>query len=189
VETLLSVALGMGLAAAAGLRVFVPVLGAGLAAHFGGLSLSSGFDWVASPAALVAFGTATVLEVFAYYVPWLDHLLDLVATPTAVAAGVLASAAVIVDLPPLLRWSLAIVGGGGVAGIFQMLSVATRVKSTATTGGLGNPVVATAESAGAVALTLVALAVPLLALAVVALLTYFLVRLTRRRTNPRSGGH
>src|SRR5690606_19438615 len=122
-ETALSIALGLGLAAAAGLRVFVPVFGAGLAAHFGILPLSPGFSWVGTMPALVAFGTATALEVGAYYIPWLDHLLDVVATPAAVVAGIAASAAVITDLPPMVRWIIALVGGGSAAGIMQMLSV------------------------------------------------------------------
>jgi hypothetical protein len=186
-ETLLSIALGLGLAAAAGLRVFVPVFGAGLAAHFGGLPLSDGFAWVGTTPALVAFGTATVLEIGAYYVPWLDHLLDVVATPAAVIAGIVASAAVITDLPPLLGWTVALIGGGGAAGLMQILSVGARMKSAVMTGGLGNPVVATGESLGAVALTTIAILVPLLALAACVALGWLLVRVARRRRAARPG--
>jgi len=180
-DTLLSIALGLGLAAAAGLRVFVPVFGAGLAAQFGGLPLSESFSWVGSTPALVAFGTATVLEIGAYYVPWLDHLLDVVATPAAVVAGVVASAAVITDLPPMVTWIVALVGGGGAAGIMQMLSVGARVKSTMTTAGLGNPVVATGEAVGAVALTAISLLLPIVALATCVALGALLIRTARRR--------
>lgn len=162
-ESLLSVALGIGLATAAGLRVFVPIFGAGLAAHFGVLDLHDSFRWLAEPPALFAFGTATVLEVVAYYVPWLDHALDVIATPTAVGAGVVASAAVMVDLPPVLRWAVALIGGGGAAGLVQALTVGARVKSTVTTGGLANPVLATVETVGAVGLVGLAILVPLVA--------------------------
>jgi hypothetical protein len=168
VEAVLSVALGIALATAAGLRVFVPVFGAGIAAHFGVLELHDSFRWLAQPAALFAFGTATVLEVVAYYVPWLDHALDVIATPTAVGAGVVASAAVMVDLPPLLRWGVALIGGGGAAGLVQALTVGARIKSTATTGGLANPVLATVETVGAVSLVGIAILVPLLAATLVA---------------------
>lgn len=185
-ETLLSIALGLGLAAAAGLRVFVPVFGAGLAAHFGSLPLSSGFAWVGSTPALIAFGTATALEVLAYYVPWLDHVLDLVATPAAVVAGVVASAAVITDLPPLLTWTVALIGGGGAAGLMQLLSVGTRLKSTVATGGLGNPVVATAELAGAVTITAVTILLPFVAVGVCVALGMLFLRARRRRPARRS---
>ncbi|MBK8247758.1 MAG: DUF4126 domain-containing protein [Gemmatimonadetes bacterium] len=166
-EALLSVALGIALATAAGLRVFVPVFGAGLAAHFGAIELHDSFQWLAEPPALFAFGTATAAEIAAYYVPWLDHALDVIATPTAVGAGMVASAAVMVDLPPLVRWGVAIIGGGGAAGLVQALTVGARVKSTATTGGLANPVLATVETVGAVGLVGMAILVPLLAAALV----------------------
>ena len=161
--TLLAISLGLGLATAAGLRVFLPLFGAGLAAHYGYIPLNAAFAWLAEPLALVAFGTATVLEVGAYYVPWLDHALDFITSPAALVAGVLATAAVVVDLPPIMRWTIAIVGGGGAAGIMQALSVGTRLKSSLATGGLGNPVVATAETVGSAGIVVIAVFVPLLA--------------------------
>ena len=160
----LGIALGLGLATAAGLRVFVPLFGAGLAAHFGYVHLNPSFAWLGEPPALMAFGTATVLEVVAYYVPFLDHLLDTITTPAAVGAGMVASAAVLTDLPPVLTWGVAIIGGGGAAGLMQALSVGTRLKSTLTTGGLGNPIVATAETAGSAGIVVLAVFVPLLCL-------------------------
>lgn len=164
---LVSVAVGLGLAAACGFRVFVPLLIASLAAHFGRLPLANGFDWLASVPALVALGTATVLEVGAYYVPWLDHALDVVATPTAVLAGMLAAASVVTDLPPLLKWSTVIIGGGGAAGLIQGASVLLRLKSGALTGGLANPLVSTAELAGAGITALLAVLLPFVCLLLV----------------------
>jgi hypothetical protein len=179
-EVLLSVALGLGLAAAAGLRVFVPIFGAGLAGHFGFVSLSPAFSWVAGWPALIAFGTATVLEIVAYHIPWLDNLLDTVATPAAVAAGMVASASVMTDLPQVLKWSVAIIGGGGFAAVTQLLSVATRAKSSLATAGLGNPVVATAETAGSVALSLFAIFLPLVCLLLLAAIGAIVWRTTKR---------
>ena len=173
---LLAVALGLGLATAAGLRVFVPVFGAGLAAHFGFVELNPSFDWLGTTTALIALGTATVAEVLAYYVPWLDHALDVVATPAAVGAGILASAAVLVDLPPILQWGVAIVGGGGAAGLMQAVSVGTRVKSALTTGGLGNPIVATVETLGSITLVALALFVPVLLLLLLAAVGVLMAR-------------
>lgn len=180
-DALLGIALGIGLAAAAGLRVFVPVFGAGLAAHFGALPLNAGFSWVSTTPALIAFGTATLLEIVAYYVPWLDHALDVAATPTAVAAGILASAATITDLPPLVTWAIAIVGGGGAAGVMQFLSVATRFKSTVTTGGLANPLVATAETLGSIVVSTMAIVVPVIGLLIGTMVLVWLVRRRSRR--------
>lgn len=170
-DTLVSLAVGLGLAAACGFRVFVPLLVASVAARLGYQPLAGGFEWLASLPALIALASATVLEVGAYYIPWLDHALDAIATPAAVVAGVLASAAVVTELPPLLKWTVAIVGGGGAAGLIQGTSVLFRLKSTALTGGFANPVVATAELLGAAATALLAILLPLVCLvAVVALL-------------------
>jgi hypothetical protein len=167
-NAVISIAAGLGLAAACGFRVFVPLLIASVAARTGHLPMASGFEWLASGPALAAFGVATALEVGAYYLPWLDHALDVVATPAAVLAGMLASASVLTDLPPLLKWTVTIIGGGGLAGLIQGASVLVRLKSTAFTGGLGNPVVSTAELIGAAVTALLAVLLPLLALLAVA---------------------
>lgn len=163
----LSAALGIGVAAACGFRVFVPLLVVGLAARFGHVTLAPGAAWLATVPALVVLGTATVFEVAAYSIPWLDHLLDLVATPAAVLAGIVASAAFITDVPPLLKWGTALIAGGGVAGVVQGATVLTRMKSTATTGGLANPVFAAIEFCSAVVTTVLAILVPLLVLLLV----------------------
>jgi len=179
-QGLLSVAIGLGLAAACGFRVFTPLLIAGAAAHWGWLPLAGGFDWLGSTAALIAFGTATVLEIGGYFFPWVDHALDVVATPAAVLAGMVAAASVVSDLPPLLKWTVTIIGGGGVAGLVQGASVLLRLKSTALTGGLGNPVVATVEAAGAMLTSILAIAVPLVGLVIVVGLSLIGFRVWRR---------
>ncbi len=177
---LVSAAVGLGLAAACGFRVFVPLLIASLAAHYGRLPLAGGFEWLATLPALIALGTATALEVGAYYVPWLDHALDLVATPTAVLAGMLAAASVVTDLPPVLKWSTVIIGGGGAAGLIQGASVLLRLKSGALTGGLANPLVSTLELAGAGMTAMLAILLPLLCLVLVAMLLVTVFRGTGR---------
>jgi hypothetical protein len=164
-ESFVSIALGLGLSAACGFRVFVPLLCIGTAARFDYLALSPGFSWMATTPALVAFGTATALEIGAYYVPWLDNFLDAAATPAAVVAGVLASAAVFVEMPLLVRWSLALIGGGSAAGLIQGATVLLRLKSLALSGGLTNPVVSTAELAGSTLTSVLAITLPILCLA------------------------
>jgi hypothetical protein len=164
VDALLSVGIGLGLSAACGFRVFVPLLVASLAAHGGYLPLAPGFEWVGTQPALYAFATATLLEILAYYIPWLDNALDAIATPAAVIAGILASAAVFSDIPPFLKWSLAIIAGGAAAGMVQGVTGLARLKSTALSGGLANPLVSTLELVASLVMAGVALMVPVVAL-------------------------
>ncbi len=184
-DILLAVGLGLGLAAASGLRVFVPLLVLGMAARGGVIPLASGFEWLASTPALIALGTATVLEVTAYYIPWFDNVLDTLTTPASMMAGAIATASVLGDIPPWAQWGIAIVGGGGAAGLVAGSTSLLRLKSTAFTGGAGNFVVATLELFGAVVTSLVAILVPLLALAVVVTLGFVAYRLSRRLLTPR----
>lgn len=181
-DVALSVGTGIALAAAVGFRVFLPLLATGLAIHFAGVTPAAGFEWLGEPWALVALGVAAALEIAAYYVPGVDHALDVVAAPLALVAGVVVAASVMADLPAWLRWLAAIVAGGGATAATYSLSSMLRAKSGAATGGLGNPVVASGELAGAAALAVMALLVPVLALAaVIALVVFALRRLARRR--------
>lgn len=166
-DTILSIALGIGLSAACGFRVFIPLLIISAASYTGHIGLTPGFEWIGTLAALIAFGTATVLEILAYYIPWLDQLLDTIATPAAVVAGVIASASVFTEISPLFRWTLALIGGGGIAGLVQGATAFTRLKSTALTGGLGNPVVSTAELLGSIITSILALLAPVLCVIVI----------------------
>jgi Domain of unknown function (DUF4126) len=175
-ESLIGVALGIGLAAATGFRIFVPLLIAGLAARFGYLPLGEGFQWLASTPALVTLGTAAVFETLAYYIPGVDHLLDVLASPATLAAGVVASAAVMVDVPPAVMWPVAVIAGGGVAGLTKGSTALLRAKSGAMTGGLANPVVSTVETVGATGVALLAIVLPLLTLAALVALLYWATR-------------
>jgi hypothetical protein len=177
---LLGAALGLGLAAAVGFRVFVPFLLVSIAAQTGRIQLADGFDWLGSDIALVMFGVAAALEVAAYLIPYFDHLLDTVAGPVAVVAGTLLMASTLFDVEPWLRWVIAVVAGGGTAGLLKGATSTLRLGSTATTAGAGNPVFATLETGAATALTILALAVPLIALALVVFLMVRTVRGLRR---------
>ncbi len=175
-ETILSVLVGIALAAACGFRVFVPMLAMSIASHTGHLNLSSGFEWIGTMPALIGFGAATVFEIAGYYIPWVDHMLDVIATPAAVVAGAIAMASSMVGFSPFLHWTLALIAGGGVAGLIQTFTGITRLTSTATTGGAANPLVSTAEAGGATALSLLAILLPLVAAAVVAIVLFVVVR-------------
>ncbi|WAL61281.1 DUF4126 domain-containing protein [Thermocoleostomius sinensis] len=160
-ETLLSLLLGISLSAACGFRIFVPFLVMSIAALSGHLTLDSGFAWIGSPAALLMFAIATVLEVGGYYIPWLDEILDVIATPTAVVAGTLTTASTITEMSPMLQWTLAIVAGGGAASIIQGLTDITRLTSSLSTGGVANPLLATMELITSTLLSIMAIALPL----------------------------
>jgi hypothetical protein len=183
----LSIALGVGLAAATGLRLFLPMLVVSVAAYSGHLPLSDNFAWLATPAALVLLSVAALAEILAYYIPGIDNLLDTIATPAAFVAGTVIAAAVITDLPPMVKWAAAIIAGGGIAGLTQTTSAVLRAKSTVLTGTLGNPVIATAEVGGSLLVSLMALVAPLLTLVVIVVLLWLGFRWFRqlsRRPRP-----
>jgi len=168
------------LSAACGFRVFVPFAMMSLAAVTGQLELADGFQWVGSYPALITLLTATMLEIGAYFIPWLDNALDMVATPAAVIAGSIASASVLTDMSPYMTWLLVAIAGG-TAGVIQTSSVFARGLSTATTGGVGNVVVASTELAGSVALSVAAIMIPVVAFGVVVLLCFSVLRRLIRR--------
>ncbi len=160
---LLTACLGIGLSAACGFRVFVPMLILSVAANAGHITLASGFDWIGSTPALVTFAVATALEIGAYYIPWLDNLLDSMASPTAVVAGTVVTASVVTDVSPLMQWSMALIAGGGAAGAVQAATVLVRGSSTVGTGGLANPLVSTAELGGSLFMSVLSIFLPILA--------------------------
>jgi hypothetical protein len=176
----LSVVLGVALAAATGFRVFLPMLILSGAAYTGHLQLDSSFAWLATPSTLIMLSVAALAEVLAYYVPVIDNLLDTLATPAALIAGTIVSASVMTDVPPMVRWTAAVIAGGGIAGLTQGLTAMLRAHSTVLTGGLGNPVIATAELGGALLISFLALLVPAAAIALVILFLLVAIRLLRR---------
>ena len=179
-NTALAICAGVALAAACGFRVFVPLLATSLAAHFGYLTPSPGMLWIGSMPALIMLGVATVLEILGYYIPWVDHLMDTIASPAAVIAGTLAAAAAFGNIDPAFKWALALIAGGGAAALFQGATVITRAASTATTGGIGNPIVATAEGIGAIVLSVFAILLPIFAIVLLVIIVVVMIKLYRR---------
>ncbi len=165
-QYVLSVLIGVGLAAACGMRVFVPLLVLSIAAKAHAVQLDPAMAWLASTPALVALAIATVAEIIAYKFPVVDNLLDTIATPSAVIAGVLVAESQFHFIGAdgaMLKWAAAVIVGGSVAGVVQGATVLIRAKSTALTAGLANPVFATAESLSSVALSVIAVVFPVLA--------------------------
>ena len=175
-ESLVSIGVGLALAAAAGFRVFVPLLALSLAARAGWVELSPSFAWLATTPASIALASAMVLEIAAYYVPFFDNLLDTLTAPVAVLAGILASASLLTELPPWLQYTIAIVGAGGTAGLVHASTSVLRLKSSAATAGLGNPVIATMELIGAILIAVIGLLAPIIALMVVVLIVVVVTR-------------
>ena len=151
----MSIMIGVALSATCGFRVFVPLLAVNIgtrALDANGqplIELAGGFDWLSSDIALMVFLVATLFEIGGYYIPWIDNLLDTIASPASIVAGTVITASVITGMDPWLQWLLGVIAGGGAAGAVQAATVVTRAGSSVTTGGLGNPIVASVETSGA----------------------------------------
>ena len=181
IHIIAGVCLGIGLAAAVGFRVFLPLLFLSLAGFYEVIPLNESWQWVGSLTAIVVLGIATVIEIAGYYIPWVDNALDTIAVPLATIAGTLAVAATVGDLDPVITWALAIIAGGGTAAAISGTSSAVRLTSSATTGGIANPVVSTVETATASVFSVLAIFIPILAGVLVVLLFFFVFRYYKKR--------
>ena len=154
-EAIMPIMIGVALSATCGFRVFVPLLAVNIgtrALDADGqprIELAGGFDWLSSDIALMVFLVATLFEIGGYYIPWIDNLLDTIASPASIVAGTVITASFVTGMDPWLQWLLGVIAGGGAAGAVQATTVVTRAASTVTTGGLGNPIVASVETSGA----------------------------------------
>lgn len=181
VETISAVALGIGLSASAGFRVFIPLLVAGIASHFGILPLGESFAWMGSIPALITFGVAAVAEVLAYYIPFVDNLLDSIATPLSVGAGTLLMTSVFPADSEWMKWIMGFVVGGGAAATIQSGSAITRLMSTKFTAGAGNPVVSTTEGVAATGFSIMSLITPILVAILLVVFIVVILRLVYRK--------
>ncbi len=176
IETLTAVALGIGLSASTGFRVFVPMLVASIAAHFKVIPLTDGFAWLGSWPAMICFGAATVAELMAYYIPFVDNLLDTITTPLAIGAGTLLMTSVLPVDNEMMKWITGLIVGGGAAATIQSGSVLTRLASSKLTAGVGNPVVATGEHAAAFGFSIMSLITPILIAGIFVVILFFIFR-------------
>ncbi len=182
VNIFFSIALAIGLAAACGFRVFLPLFAVSLLSYldvdlFG---ITEQFSWIGTLPAMVTFGGASVLELAAYYIPYVDNLLDSIAIPLAALAGTVISMSTLVELEPIAQWSIALIAGGGVAGLIKGAGAATRIASTATTGGLANPVVSSVETGASVMMILLSIFIPVLAIVVLVAIVYFIFKKVKK---------
>jgi len=168
-----AISVGIGLSAACGFRIFLPPAMMSLAANLDWMELDGQFAMLDSWGAFAILSAAVAFEIGGYFIPWIDNLLDIVATPAAALAGVFVSASMLGDFDPMLQWAVALIAGGGAAGTVQIGTVATRAASTGATGGLANPLISIVEAVAAVVLTILALLSPIIVLVALVALFYF----------------
>lgn len=159
---IIAVFLGIGLSAATGIRIFLPFFIIALCKYFGWLSFGSQFDWLDGTSVLVILGIATIIEILGYYIPLVDHILDVLGTPLAFIAGIVGMSSIMPEMPAYLDHILPIILGGSTAVGMNSLMGFWRVKTTASTAGVANPVFATFENISSALMTFLAFAVPLL---------------------------
>jgi hypothetical protein len=180
-EIITAIAIGIGLSASCGFRVFVPMLIASIAAKMNIFPVTEGFQWLASWPAIISFGTATAAEILAYYIPFVDNLLDTVATPLAVGGGTILLTSVLPVDSEFLKWASGFLFGGGAAAAVQGGTVLTRLASTKLTAGTGNALVATGEHAAAFGTSVLSLFIPLIVAAfVIILVVWFIVKFGKK---------
>jgi len=179
-EIILAILTGIGLSAACGFRIFLPLLALNLASMQGYIGLAPGFEWIGGYPVTVAFSLATALEIIAYYVPWLDNVMDAIASPVSIIASTIATASLVADIPASLKWTISIIAGGGIPGLLQGATVALRAKSSLFTGGIGNFVVASFELAASLIVSILSIVVPAVAFIIAVIFVVYCLKLARR---------
>ncbi len=179
-QTIISIFLGIGLAASVGFRVFLPLFAMSMAAYFDVLQLNESWQWIGSLAAVLTLGVATAVELFGYFIPWVDNLLDTFAVPLAAIAGTAVMVSTVANLDPVVTWSLAIIAGGGTATAIKGAGATGRIASTATTGGLANPLVATIETGTAAVVTVASIFAPVLGIILVIAILFIIFKIYRK---------
>lgn len=171
-ESIFSILIGIGLAASVGFRVFVPLFALSLASHFQIIPLNESWEWVGSATAMLILGIATLVEIVAYLIPWLDNLLDSIAIALAAVAGTAVMVSTVADLSPAITWAMAIIAGGGTAAAIKTSTGTTRLASSVSTAGVANPIVSTVETGTSVLMSALSIFFPILAIIVLALILW-----------------
>jgi|TARA_R100000479_G_scaffold70100_3_gene33790 hypothetical protein len=184
-EIILSIFLGIGLAAAVGFRVFLPLLILSLAGYYDVIPLNNSWQWVGSLTAIITLGVATLIEIFGYYIPWFDNALDTIALPLATLAGTAVMVATITDLDPIITWALAIIAGGGTAAAIKGNASAARLTSSTTTAGFANPVLTTVETGISTLMSILSIFVPIIAFVLVVVLFFIIFRFYKKLRKKR----
>jgi len=175
-EYLLSLFVGVGLAAATGFRVFLPIFFLSLGTYMGWIPANDSFAWIGTLPAVICAGTATLIEILAYYIPFVDNLLDTISVPLATVAGSILFASQFTEVNDWTQWSLALIAGGGTAATISSALAGTRAASSGTTGGIGNPVISTVETVGSTIMSILAVFLPILAIVLVVVFFYLIIK-------------
>lgn len=178
-----SIFIGVGLASATGFRVFLPLFFVSLASYFNWLPMQESWMWLASLPALIVLGVAMLFEILAYYIPFVDNLMDSIAIPLSAIAGTVLFSSQFTETNEVLKWGLGIIAGGGTAATISTALSGLRVASSTSTAGLGNPVVSTVENTGATVMSVLAVFLPILAILITAVLLYYFIRFGRKLWN------
>lgn len=186
-DTIISIFLGIGLAASVGFRVFLPLFALSLASYFNVWELNENWEWVGSLTAVITLGVATLVEIFAYFIPWVDNILDSLAILLAAIAGTAVVVSTVANLDPVVTWSLAIIAGGGTATAIKGAGATSRLASTASTGGLANPLVSTMETGTALVVSTASIFAPIVAAVIVIVILIIVFRIYRKlRPRPKT---
>lgn len=180
-EIALAIMAGIALSATSGFRVFVPFLILSIANLTGLLDLNQSFAWIGTYPALATFGVATLVEILAYFIPWVDNVLNAISAPASVVAGTVLTYALIGELSPALAWIISIIGGGGASLATRVISGILHAGSTAASGGTANPAVSLAESAGSVVMSVLAIIAPFIVILLLLLLSSWGIKAYKRK--------
>jgi Domain of unknown function (DUF4126) len=178
-----AVALGIALSACCGFRIFIPMLAAAIAAHNHWFNLSTDMQWLGSLPAIICFGTAALVEIVAYYFPFLDNILDAAATPLAIAAGTVIAFAIIPgqNQEPMLRWVTAFIAGGATAGTIHVGTGLLRLFSTKATIGTGNPLIATGENTAVITGSILSFIIPVIIALILLVVVFWILFASAKR--------
>lgn len=178
-QVLIAASTGLGLAAASGFRVFLPPFLMAVWLRLGFLDVNiegSEFEAFSSDVSILLLGVASLSEIMAYKIPWMDNMLDSLATPMAGLAGIYVVAVSLEGADPSVQWALAIIAGGGASLSIQSATVAGRGLSSMFTLGLANPFFSLIEDIASVLLIFIALLAPLAALFASSILIFVILR-------------
>ena len=179
-QTVLSIFLGIGLAASVGFRIFLPFFVLSVASFYQIIPLNENWQWIGSYLAMITLGVATMVEILAYLIPWVDHVLDTIAVPLAAVSGTAIMLSTVSDIDPFFTWILAIIAGGGTAAAIKTSASTSRLASTATTAGLANPVISVVETGTSVLLSVMSIFVPVLAIVLLIFIIWLFYKLYHR---------
>ena len=155
-----------GLSGAAGLNPWLPLFTSALLARLDVVELAAPFDTLSSTLGLVLLGALTAADFVGDKIPLVDHVLHLAGTVVAPVSGAILFAGetgLETDLPTLV----AVLLGGATAGSIHAGGGAVRPVSTATTGGIANPLLSLGEDLTSLLLVVAAFVLPLVALLLV----------------------